>query len=233
MASKRLPNKALLPLNGKPLLFYAWNQARKSRSLDRIVIATDSREIARVADDFGAEVVMTSRRAKNGSERVAEVASKIKASLYINVQGDTLSYPNSWLDQLVMMMRSRPKIQFGTIVTRVKSDIELFDPNRVKATLIGPKNNELAGWFSRYPLPYSRENEILGEYASKGRYYLHHGIYAYRPAGLKKYQGWPMGVAEKAESLEQLRILEQGEKIAVLLARGSARSVDSTADLIE
>lgn len=230
MDSKRLPNKALLPLNGKPLLFYAWNQARKSRSLNRVVIATDSQEIARAAKDFGAEVVMTSSKARNGSERVAEVAAKIKASLYINVQGDTLSYPSSWLDQLVTLMRSRPKIQFGTIVTRIKADTDLFDPNRVKATLIGPKSHELAGWFSRYPLPYLRDKTNPGDYSAEGQYYLHHGIYAYRPAGLKKYHRWPMGTAEKAESLEQLRILEQGEKIAVLIARGTARSIDSPSD---
>lgn len=231
MASKRLPNKALLPLDGKPLLFYAWKQATKAQALDRVVIATDSKEIVRAAEGFGAEALLTSRRARNGSERVAEVASRIKAALYVNVQGDMLRYPVSWLDQLVDLMRSRRSLQFGTLVTRIKSDTDLFDPNRVKAVLIGPKGRELAGWFSRYPLPYLRGDVQTGEYARKGQYYLHHGIYAYRPAGLRSYKRWTVGIHEKAESLEQLRILEQGGEIGVMIARGTAHSVDSPADL--
>jgi 3-deoxy-manno-octulosonate cytidylyltransferase (CMP-KDO synthetase) len=231
MASKRLPNKSLLPLDGKPLLFYAWEQATKARSLDRVVIATDSKEIAKAAEGFNAEVVMTSRSARNGSERVAEVARQINATLYINVQGDTVRYPASWLDQLVGMMRSRRKLQFGTLVTRIKSDSDLFDPNRVKAAIIGPNGKQRAGWFSRYPLPYLREEIEPGEYARRGQHCLHHGIYAYRRSALSAYARWPQGKHEKAESLEQLRILEQGEQIGVMVARGSAQSIDSKADL--
>jgi len=233
--SKRFPAKALAPLKGKPLLFYVWNQTRKAETLDRVIVATDSGKIARAAQEFGAEVVMTSPRVKNGSERVAEVAEQITGDIFASVQGDFLRFNPAWIDTGVSALASHRKLQFLTLVTRIRDDRELFDPDRVKAVVRHREPSDIAEalWFSRYPLPFVRSDSRTedADRWNRFRFWKHLGIYFYRRSGLQLYRSWPMGAYEKAESLEQLRILEHGRKIGVVAVRGKSVCVDSPKDL--
>lgn len=233
--SKRFPAKALAPLKGKPLLFYVWNQARKAKTLSRVIIATDSKEIAKAAESFGAEVLMTSRRPRNGSERVAEVADRVKGDIFVSVQGDFLRFNPKWIDSGVNALSPQKRLQFLTLVTRIRDDKELFDPDRVKAVVRhcnAPETPE-ALWFSRYPVPFVRSESKQGdsEHWRGFKFWKHLGIYFYRRSGLKLYQSWPIAVYETAESLEQLRILENGARIGALEVRGKSICVDSPKDL--
>ncbi len=237
--SKRFPAKALAPLKGKPLLFYIWNQARKSQALDKVIIATDSIEIERAAIDFGAETVMTSKRLQNGSERIAEVAEKISGDIFVSVQGDFLKFNPTWIDEGVAALSSNKKLQFLTLITRIRDDQELFNPDRVKAVIRGnTKSGETleALWFTRFPAPFVRPGASSSTRTESERwrefnFWKHLGIYFYRRSGLKLYQTWPMGAYEKAESLEQLRILENGKQIGAIVVKGKSICIDSPEDL--
>jgi len=230
--SKRFPAKALTPLKGKPLLFYVWRQTQRSKALDRVIIATDSAEIAEAAGAFGAETMLTSKRARNGSERVAEVADKVKGDIFVSVQGDFLRFNPAWIDSGVAALLPHKKLQFLTLVTRICDDRELFDPDRVK-TVVSARAPFEALWFTRYPVPFVRSDSVTEntERWRQFRFWKHLGIYFYRRSGLKLYQKWPLSAYEKTESLEQLRILENGRKIGALKVRGKSLSVDSPEDL--
>lgn len=231
LGSSRLPGKALLPLQGKPLLFYVWSEARKSRELGQVVIATDSREIARVAEGFGAEVVMTSSKPKNGTERTAIVARKVSGDIYVNIQGDNYQYRAGWIDKAIGDLKADRKCGFQTLATRIKDDRELFDPDRVKVAAIGPKSNLHAGWFSRYPIPFLRDRQENEPASGQFAYYKHIGIYLYRRKSLDDYSRWKPGVFERAESLEQLRVLENGERMGVTVVTGVHRTIESASDV--
>lgn len=230
LGSKRLPDKALLPLAGKPLLFYVWRSAARSARLDRLLIATDSDKIERAAREFGAEVVRTSRRARNGTERAAEVARKVRGDIYVNIQGDNVRFPASWLDRGIAALAGSRAERFHTLATPISSDDELFNPNKVKAALIQERRGLVAGWFSRFPLPYVRDRDARPAWR-QARFYKHLGFYFYRRAGLLQFARWTPGPHEKAESLEQLRILERGGRIGVTVVRGKCVTVDSPEDL--
>jgi 3-deoxy-manno-octulosonate cytidylyltransferase (CMP-KDO synthetase) len=232
--SKRFPAKALAPLKGKPLLFYVWNQTRKSKALDRVIIATDSVEIKEAARNFGAEIVMTSKHLLNGSERVAEVAKQVAGDIFVNVQGDFLRFNLNWINEGVAALRADRKLQFLTLITRIREDKELFDPDRVKVVVRGNPPSE-ALWFSRYPLPFVRSDSNSNSYREnicrENKFWKHLGIYFYRRSGLKLYQSWSAGIYEKAESLEQLRILENGKRIGAIVVKGKSICIDSPEDL--
>ncbi len=228
--SKRFPAKALLPLHGKPLLYYVWRQARRVRSLDRLIIATDSKKIAREAREFGAEIVMTSKRPRNGSERTAEVAQKIPGDIFVNIQADNLVFSPAWIERALAAIISNRREKFHTLVTQITDEADLADPSRVKVALIKTDYGKAASWFTRAAAPYTRDAKN-GRDCIGTRCYKHIGIYLYRRSGLKLYQSWPMGTYEKAESLEQLRILEQGQRIGVTVVRGKSIEIDSARDI--
>ena len=236
LGSKRLANKALLALDGRPLIYWVWRCALRSQALDRLVIATDSRKIADAAAEFGAEVVMTSRKARNGTERTAEVARKIRADIYVNIQGDNVRFPSGWLARGIEdLKRSRGRL-FHTLVTAFESAAEVKNPDRVKVTLVestgGRRQTKKAGWFSRSIIPHPRSRSTGG--ASSGlKYYKHLGFYFYRRAGLVEYARWGPGVYERAESLEQLRILECGYEMGVTVVSGKCFTVDSRRDFAQ
>lgn len=230
--SGRYPGKALIEIDGKPLLYHVWRQALKAKSLSRVVIATDNSTIAKTATKFGAEVIRTAVGNRNGSERTFEVSQKIPARFYVNIQGDNLRFRPSWIDQGLAELSSRRKEKFLTLFTPIKSDTELFNPDRVKATLAETADGLQALWFSRFPLPLLRQAGP-GELSGQFKFYKHLGFYFYRNSGLKLYGSWSPGAYEKAESLEQLRILERGCSIGALKVRGESLVIDSPADLAE
>ena len=227
MESKRFYGKVLYPYKGKPLLFYVYNEVSKAKRVDRFVVATDSREIESEAKGFGAEVIRTSGKYKTGSDRVAAIMKEIPADLYINVQADLFGLKSAVLDKVIMDFSSDSSLKYGTLARKIKNDRELKDPNSVKVVL---KKNKEAGWFSRQPLPYL-QRPLKKTLSSQGDYYYHIGVYFYRRQALKEFAGWPQTPCEKAESLEQLRILENGRNIRVYLTETKTVSIDAPADI--
>ncbi len=226
LESQRFSRKVLYPLKGKPLIFYTWRAARRARSINRLFVATDSTEVGRAVNKFGGAVIMTSRRPRNGTERVAEAVSNLRTDIVINIQADNIGATGAVMDRVIQDMSRDKSIEFATIARKIGDRDwrkKLYNPDVVK--VVG--NNEgQALWFSRYPIPFVRVSKNRPAIA---RYpFLEHiGIYFYRREALDKYLGWARAKTEKAESLEQLRILENGAKIKLFVTRAEIISVDS------
>jgi 3-deoxy-manno-octulosonate cytidylyltransferase (CMP-KDO synthetase) len=227
LGSTRFPNKVIYPLHGKPLLYYLVRALSKSKKIDRLIVATDSRKIRESMEAVGIEVMMTSPRHGTGSDRVAEIAPKIKGDLFLNIQADNLGLKAVVLDRIIAKFVADRDESFATLVTRATNDRELSDPNTVKAAVSA---DGYARWFSRFPIPYL-QRPASGPFAGRFRFHRHIGIYLFRRDALLKYASWRRGVLEQAESLEQLRILENGEQIRAYATSMRSISIDSPQDL--
>jgi len=226
LASKRFSRKALYPLKGRPLLFYAWQAARKAKTVNRVFVATDSEEIGRAVNAFGGAVIMTSHRPRNGTERAAEAVADLKTDLVINIQADNIGLTGPVLDRVVKGMIDDKKIEAATLARKITGRNwrhKLDNPHVVKVVENAAGD---AAWFSRLPIPYIR-GIGRGRAIDKFAYLEHIGVYFYRRKLLDQYVSWPPGKAEKAESLEQLRLLENGRKIRIYKTRAEIVSVDS------
>jgi len=219
-ASVRYPGKPLVALRGpdgtKSLIRRSWEAAMAVRGIDRVVVATDDDRIADHAAAFGAEVVMTSSDARNGTERCAEVAAILPGfDVVVNLQGDAPLTPAWFVEDLVAGLVAAPAADIATPVLRCDGQALagfLADrrEGRVGGTTAVFGAQGMALYFSKEVIPYT------------GRVYapeeptpvFHHvGVYAYRPAALAAYPGWPIGPLETLEGLEQLRFLENGRNV--------------------
>lgn len=217
--SSRFPGKPLHLLAGKPLIQHVWERCQGCRLLDRIMIATDDRRIADAAHDFGAEVVMTSPDHPTGTDRVAEAAAQLpEASHVINIQGDEPLIDPSLIDAISEALISDPSLPMVTAANVLEDDIAFHDPNVVKVVL---DQSGHALYFSRSPLPYVRVHPLR---APRLR---HKGIYGYRKDFLEKFVNWVPTPLEIAESLEQLRALENGARIKVILTDDDSIGLDT------
>ena len=222
-ASTRLPAKPLHPIAGKPLIQHVWERCVKARAVDRVIIATDDLRIADAVSRFGAEVAMTSPKHRSGTDRVAEVAKKLRGfSHIINVQGDEPLVDPAIVSRLATVLAKDRTIQMITAASVFAPEDDLMNPNMVKVVL------DRAGdalYFSRSPIPYVRADGL------RPRFFRHQGLYGYTTKFLLQFVKWKPGILEQAESLEQLRALENGAKIRVILARDAAVSVDTIEDV--
>lgn len=225
--SKRFPRKVAYSYRGKPLLFYVWKSFAKSKEINRLIIATDSDEVCRIAEGFGAEVMLTSGRHRTGSDRAAEVMGKIKGSLVVNIQADNFGLKASVLDKVIGTMKADRSIQTATLARRIDNDKDLVNPDVVKV-VTGTDNQAL--WFSRYPIPYIQRPQ-RGSRVGQYPFLEHIGIYFYRRKVLEAFAGWKRTQTEKTESLEQLRVLENGVGMRVFVTRAQSVSVDAPEDL--
>jgi 3-deoxy-manno-octulosonate cytidylyltransferase (CMP-KDO synthetase) len=226
LGSSRFPGKVLYRYKGMPLLHYFWKQL-VCPAFDRLVIATDSPEVAETASDFGAEVVLTSKRHRTGSDRVAEAVQELVGDIIVNIQADNFGLRGSVVAGAVRKMLADPKIGFATLARPIKSDEALFNPNVVKVVTA---NDGRALWFSRYPLPYLQRTG-RGKRFPQFKFLEHLGVYIFRRRALETFAGWKRGAFEKAESLEQLRVLENGERMQVYLTSARTVSIDSPNDV--
>ncbi len=218
----RFPGKSLALLLGRPMIQWVWDAAKRSRLASRVIIATDDARIADAARDFGAEVVMTKASHRSGTDRMAEVARKIPAPLYVNVQGDEPLLASAAVDGLIRAMAKNPRTPIGTLAHRIEFEEEWRSPEVVKV-VCGRDGHAL--YFSRSPLPFQRA------FDPGARLLRHVGIYAFRAAALRQFVALKPGALEQAESLEQLRALENGLAIRVLEAKYRCLGVDTPADL--
>ena len=225
-ASRRFPGKALSIIAGKTMLEHIYREVSEAKLIDRVVVATDSEEIHSATEAFGGEVVITSKRHRTGSDRSAEVLQKLGGEILVSVQADHLGVKSGDYDRVLRAMLISRDINYATIIKKVETEEHLYDPNRVKITLDSGDN---ALWFSRYPIPFLQG--INGDRLSSFDFYYHIGVYFYRRAALMKFHSWPQSRHEKAESLEQLRILENREKIRAFKIKSAVISIDTPEDL--
>lgn len=226
LQSTRLPNKPLLKIGEKPMIQRVWERTKLARRIDRVVIATDSSEIQRVAEGFGAEVAMTDPGHTSGTDRVAEVAESVEASLVINVQGDEpLIDPTSIdlaIEPMMGPMLERTDVVMCTLMKRFDDPEEVVQPSVVKVVTDRHGN---ALYFSRSPIPCRRDP------ADTVTWYKHLGLYVYQRDFLLRFPKLPRGPLEAAEKLEQLRVMENGYKIRVVETVHDSIGVDTEEDL--
>jgi 3-deoxy-manno-octulosonate cytidylyltransferase (CMP-KDO synthetase) len=222
-ASTRLPAKPLHPIAGKPLIQHVWERCARAKGIESVIVATDDMRIAEAAFAFGAEVAMTSPKHRSGTDRVAEVAKKLRGYTHIiNVQGDEPLVDPVVVAKLAATMAKDKKIEMITSASVFTPEDDLMNPNMVKVVLDRESNGL---YFSRWPIPYLRGDGL------KPSFYRHQGIYGYTTKFLLQFVKWKPGILEQAESLEQLRALENGTKIRVVLAKHAAVSVDTPEDV--
>ena len=216
MASSRLYGKPLLDICGQPMVYWTWQQAIQAGA-ERVVIATESEQVAQVCRDFGAEVCLTSDQHQSGTERIAEVIDQLRFAdnqVLVNLQGDEPLLPTALIQQVAQALNHRHDVFMATLCEPIEQVELLFNPNIVKVS----RNLEhFAINFSRAPLPWARD-----EFAqqppimpSAWPYRRHIGLYAYRAGFVKRYVNWPECALEQVEKLEQLRVLWHGERILV------------------
>lgn len=233
LASSRLPRKPLLDIGGLPMVVRA-ALAAKATLASRVVVATDSEEIAQVVADHGIEVVMTRDDHPSGTDRLAEVAELLRADndqAIINLQGDEPLMPASIIHALADRLLHSPGASVVTAVCPVGSNAELCAASAVKAVLA---QDGRALYFSRAPVPYDRDAWADGQHPKLGEtsHWRHLGLYGYRAGALRAYATWPESPLERSEKLEQLRWLEQGHTIqTIVLNQPPPPGVDTMEDL--
>jgi 3-deoxy-manno-octulosonate cytidylyltransferase (CMP-KDO synthetase) len=227
-ASTRLPGKMLIDINGKPMLQLVWEGAKGSEYLDRVVIATDDNRIVELCEKIGAECVMTSPDLKSGSDRVLAACEIIKdeSDIIINIQGDEPLLRGEVIDRLISEFADSAS-PVGTLIYRIDDINELSDDSVVK--VVKNKDNT-ALYFSRNCIPHLRGIDETG-YLNNHDYYKHIGIYAFRKEMLRIFHELPESSLEKAEKLEQLRLLENGYSIYCVKTDSRLISVDTERDL--
>ena len=221
--STRFPGKALHPIAGRPLIQHVWEQCRRAKKVSQVIVATDDMRIAEAAFGFGAEVAMTSAKHQSGTDRVAEVAKNLKGvSHVINVQGDEPLISPRLIDQLAGTLLDEPEVEMITAANRFAKDEDVTNPNAVKVVLDQGGN---ALYFSRAAIPYPRDGISLVPH------YRHQGIYGYSLPLLLKFVKWKPTRLEQTEQLEQLRALEHGVKIRVVVTSRISNGVDRPEDV--
>lgn len=220
--STRFPGKSLARIQGRPMIQWVWEAASRSRLTEQVIIATDDDRIADTAAKFGADVVMTKKSHRSGTDRMAEVADKISAQLYVNVQGDEPLLSAPAVDDLIRAMMESPRVPIGTLAHRIETEAEWRSPEVVK---VACNRHREALYFSRSPLPFQRT------FDPKARLLRHVGLYAFRARALADFVALKPSPLEIAESLEQLRALENGLVIQVIETKYRCLGVDTPADL--
>ncbi|MFZ0744400.1 MAG: 3-deoxy-manno-octulosonate cytidylyltransferase [Terracidiphilus sp.] len=220
LGSTRMSRKVLREIAGRPMVEWVWRAAAASGLMDPVVVATDSEEVAAVCREHGVAVVMTSPECASGSDRACEVARRVEADIYVNIQGDEPTLTAEFFTPLLELFE-RPEVEVGTLAVRCPPE-EFADPNAVKVvTALDGR----ALYFSRATIPFDRDVTGFAGYRK------HLGIYAYRKAALERFAALPPSPLEKLERLEQLRLLENGIAVYVAEAPGDTIGVDTEEDL--
>ncbi|WP_180084219.1 3-deoxy-manno-octulosonate cytidylyltransferase [Acinetobacter sp. YH12145] len=231
-SSSRLPGKPLLEIHGRPMILRVVDQAKKVAGFDDLCVATDDERIAAVCRAEGVDVVLTSTEHPSGTDRLSEVA-RIKGwasdDIIVNVQGDEPLLPAQLVKQVAQLLVDQPTCSMSTLCEPIHS-LDEFQRDSIVKVVMSKHNQAL--YFSRATIPYDRDGAKQAEKTLHDQAFRHLGLYAYRVKLLQEYVTWDMGVLEKLESLEQLRVLENGHRIAIAVAEANLPpGVDTQADL--
>ena len=242
LASTRLPGKALIEIAGKPMVCWVAERARAARNVDRVIVATDSNQIAQAVEANGIEAVLTRPDHTSGTDRVAEVARNLSpAQIVVNVQGDEPMISPATIeravDTMALELRKANGAGIETTWEPIESIGDLYNPDLVKVVLDDDDN---AVYFSRSPIPYPRDAvrrhgspdaALANEPELLKLFRKHTGLYVYRRDVLLEFTTWPPSPLEQIEALEQLRALAHGVKIKVVEACSASTGVDTVEDL--
>ncbi len=204
--STRLPGKPLKDILGKPMIQYVYEAVRGAKLLNEVIVATDDERIVRAVEAFGGKACMTSSDHNTGTDRIAEAAQNVDADIVVNIQGDEPLLDPRMIDEAIQPLLDDPTLKACTLCRPIQSEADLHSPHVVK-TVFDCQGNAL--YFSRSLIPYPRKVELL-------KAYEHIGIYVYRKDFLMEYVKMPQTILEQTESLEQLRILENGIRLKVV-----------------
>ena len=235
--STRFPGKSLALISGKPMIQWVYERTKKSRLVNRVIVATDDDRIAKAVAAFNGEAMMTSPTHPTGTDRIAEVAKGLDCSYVVNVQGDEPLIQPDMIDEAVAPLLDDPSIPMGTLCKKIEDREETFDLNVVKVVF---DEKRFALYFSRAPIPWDRDgwagkNQEPGVRShmpgTESHMYKHIGLYVYRRDFLLSYSKMPPTPLEEIEKLEQLRALERGYKIKVVVTEHESFGVDIPGDL--
>jgi 3-deoxy-manno-octulosonate cytidylyltransferase (CMP-KDO synthetase) len=237
--STRLPGKPLLDICGRPMIVRVCERARAARNVSRVLVATDDNRISDAVRGAGFEAVLTSAHHTSGSDRLAEAVAALDESfdLVVNVQGDEPQLSPRTIERAVEALQADTNAACATVCELIGDASDVLSPDVVKVV---SDERGYAVYFSRSPIPYPRE--AVREFGSLAAaleveprlldtFRKHAGLYVYRRAFLLEYSRWPPSTLERAESLEQLRMLEHGARIRVVEAHDASIGVDTPADL--
>ena len=220
--STRFPGKPLYSIAGKPLLQHVWERCQRAKGIKKVVVATDDMRIAEAAFTFGAEVALTSPKHRSGTDRCAEVAKRLRGITHvINVQGDEPMIDPTLVSKLAKTLAGEKGLEMITAANVFGKGDDIGNPNAVKVVLDRAGN---ALYFSRSPIPFVRDTQVIP-------FYRHQGIYGYSTKFLLQFVKWKPGKLEQSEQLEQLRALENGAKIRVVITKHASIGVDTPADV--
>jgi 3-deoxy-manno-octulosonate cytidylyltransferase (CMP-KDO synthetase) len=220
--SSRFPGKPLADLCGKPMIQHVYERVLRAKTVSAAAVATDDERIFRAVRAFGGRAVMTSPRHRSGTDRIAEAVQSLgleDADVIVNVQGDQPLFETSQVDEVV-----GPLLEDTTLpmIYRIVRDEEITHPNAVKVVF---DDRYFALYFSRATIPFVRDGD------KRADYFKHHGIYAYRRDFLRTFTSLPEGTLERLEALEQLRVLEHGYRIRVVITPHDSVEVDTPQEL--
>ena len=223
--SSRFPGKPLADLCGKPMIQHVYERVAKAQALPYVAVATDDERIFAAVKNFGGNVVMTATTHRSGTDRISEAVQSLNLSadaIVVNIQGDQPIFEPVQIDEVIQPLIDDPVVVMSTLIYKIILDEEISHPHAVKV-VFDSENNAL--YFSRATIPYVRDKKL------KTDYYKHHGIYAYRRDFLDTFTKLPEGKLEKLEALEQLRALEYGYKIKVVITPYDSVEVDNQQEL--
>jgi 3-deoxy-manno-octulosonate cytidylyltransferase (CMP-KDO synthetase) len=223
--STRFEGKPLAKICGKPMIQWVYENSKKAEKISHVVVATDDHRIADTVLSFGGKVIMTSDQNRSGTDRVAEAVEKMGLSstdIVVNVQGDQPIIDPRCLDEVIRPFDDDPEIGMSTLALKFIHKEEITNPKHVKVTF---DRNGFALYFSRSPIPFGRDCPADSET------YKHIGVYAYTRHYLDIFRNLPEGRLEQIEKLEQLRALEHGHKIKVILTEFDSPEVDLVEDI--
>ncbi|MEN8141819.1 MAG: 3-deoxy-manno-octulosonate cytidylyltransferase [Thermodesulfobacteriota bacterium] len=224
--SNRFPGKPLADIGGKPMIQHVYERAEAAPILSRVAVATDDERIAEVVRGFGGEVVMTRADHVSGTDRLAEAAKLMsirEQDVVVNIQGDQPLFPSEVVEQVARPLIDDPALPMSTLIYKIIRPEEIDDPNHVKTVF---DRHGMALYFSRASIPFQRNPDE----PPHPTFYKHLGFYAYRKGFLLTFVGLPEGEWERFEKLEQLRALEYGYGIKVVLTEHDSIEVDTPAD---
>jgi len=219
-ASSRFPGKPLADICGKPMIWWVYKQAKKSKLLTSVIIATEDDRITEVCEKLKIPYIMTSKTHPTGTDRVAETATKIPADIYVNIQGDEPLIDPKVIDAAIKPMISDPSIQVVHLMSEITKMHELVSTTVPNAVV---NHNNEAIFFSRFPVPYPR-NPV-------SKYFKIVAVYGFRPKALKKFASLPKGLLEHNEEIESLRFIENKIPVKMIEVKSDNIAVDTQSDL--
>jgi len=223
--STRFEGKPLAPIQGKPMIRRVYEIAARGRGVSDVVVATDDARIAEAVRAFGGKVVMTAATNRSGTDRVAEAADNMGLALediVVNIQGDQPAFVAAHIDEVIRPLTDTSAAEMSTLAYKIDKPSERENPKDCKVVF---DSDGYALYFSRAPIPFARDPE------ASFSTYKHLGIYAYTRRFLEAFRHLPTGVLEDVEKLEQLRAIEHGYRIRVVISRYDSPEVDIPADI--